>query len=213
MRPGGSQLIFYGYERHGTVLGLKSEQCLKCGVTGPHQLMRKVWWASIFTIPFMPLWFRHGMACMNCDAWTGLPWRTMRQATRTGILKFPDRRRTGMWDIRQAAADENGMIPTEQDIFDPVTVNPNKGGADKALKLWPVAIILIVGVIGIAGALGPKPAPSPSKPTAHTCYAQETFINGCRYDNGTMEGDPVGTPTTCYFSEPLPTPDWRVYCP
>ncbi len=206
-------MILYGYERHGTVLGVKTEQCTTCGVTGPHQLVRKVWWASIFTIPFMPVFFRHGMACGNCGAWTGIRWATMRRAIRNRTLKFPDRKRTLVWEARQAAADENGMIPTEQEVFDPVVVNPDKGGADKALKLWPVAVVALVVIVGIAGALGPKPSPSPGKPTAHVCYAQDNFINGCKYDDGTIEGEALGTPTTCYFAEPLPTPDWRVYCP
>jgi hypothetical protein len=36
---------------------------------------------------------------------------------------------------------------------------------------------------------------------------------GCQYLDGTIEGDAVGTETTCYFAEPLPTGDVTLYCP
>lgn len=206
-------MILYGYERHGTVLGVKTEQCTTCHVTGPHQLVRKVWWASLFTIPLVPLWFRHGMACTACGAWTGIRWGTMRKALRDRSLPFPERKRTDVWEIRQAAADERGMIPNEAEVFDPVIVNPKRGGADVAFRLWPIAALLIVGLFGASQVLGPKPTPTPGKPTAHTCYTTDNVLNGCRYSDGTMEGEAIGTEVTCYFAEPLPTPDWRVYCP
>ena len=209
-------MILYGYGIHPTILGSKVEQCTACHVTGPHLLIRKVWWASFFTIPFMPLRFQHGMACQACGAWSGIPWRTMRAGIRTRRLPLPARHRTGVWDAREAAAAELGRTPTEAELFDTVAVNPKRGGADLALKAWPVVVIVVLvalGGIAVLSPAGTKPASSLGPPTAHTCYVKDGFVNGCRYDNGAVEGYAIGTPTTCLFSEPLPTPDWRVYCP
>ena len=215
MWPGGTVrlVILYGWERHATVLGSKIEQCTACNVTGPHGLIRKVWWASLFTIPFMPLRFQHGMACGACGAWTGIPWRAMRAGLQARRLPLPDRRRSGVWEAREAAAVELGHTPTEAELFDTVTVNPKRGGTDLALKAWPIVVVVLVGLVGVGTVIGPKPTPTPGKPTAHTCYVQDGLVSGCRYDNGAVEGYAIGTPTTCLFAEPLPTPDWTVYCP
>jgi hypothetical protein len=209
-------VIVYGYESHAIVLGSKVEQCTACRVTGPHLLIRKVWWASLFTIPFMPLRFKHGMICQACGAWTGIPWRAMRAGLKARRLPLPDRKRTEVWEAREAAAEEWGHTPTEAELFDTVVLNPKRGGADLALKAWPVAVVVLVAALlgfGAIGAIGSKPVPTLRAPTAHTCYLKDGFVNGCQYDNGTVEGYAIGTPTTCLFSEPLPTPDWRVYCP
>ena len=207
-------MIFYGYERHATVLGTKLEQCTACGVTGQHQLVRKSWWATLFWIPLVFLRFMHGMICQNCGAWTGIPWLTMRRGLRAGRLPLSGRNRTGVLELRDAAADETGRRPSEADLFDTVTRNPKPGGADFGLKVWIAGVVILLGLGGVAVAATPKPTAGPAAPRAHTCYEDASgYLNGCRNLDGSVVGSRVGNEVTCYFAEPLPTGEWSLYCP
>jgi hypothetical protein len=208
-------VIIFGWNRQPTILGSKVDQCATCGVTGPHLLVRKTWWVTVFWVPVLLLRFQHGMACAACGAWTGIGFRTMRRAMRTGRLALPGRKRPDALEVRAQITEETGHRPSETELYDTVTVNPRRGAWDLALKLWPLAVVALVVVVVVGAVLPPAPQPTPAaRPAAHTCWLDETGnIMGCQYLDGTIEGDAVGTETTCYFAEPLPTGDVTLYCP
>ena len=208
-------MIIFGWSRQPTILGSKVDHCAACGVTGPHLLVRKTWWATLFWIPVLFLRFEHGMACVACGAWTGIGFRTMRRAMKTGLLPLPGRARPNTLEIREQVAEETGHRPTETELYDAVQVNPKRGAWDLALKVWPVAVVALVAALAIGAALPPGPElPSPARPAAHTCWLDEDgYVNGCRNLDGSIEGTSTGTETTCYYTEPLPTGDFTIYCP
>ena len=206
-------MVIYGWTRQPTILGSKVDQCTQCGLTGPHYLIRKTWWVTIFFVPLLFLRFQHGMACANCGLWTGIPWRQVRRGMKDRRLPLAGRKRPDALDVRERVADETGHRPSEAELYDTVEVNPKRGFWDLAVKVWPVAVVALVAVIAIGAAMPPGPKPPPAKrPTAHACWYQDAGISGCRYDSGTMEGYAIGTEITCYFFEPLPTGEWNLSC-
>ena len=85
----------FGWMRRFTVLGVKVDECEKCGQVGQHVVGRMTYWGHLFWIPVVLLGFNHGMACPNCHAWTGIRWRRVRSAMKTGSLpldRLHDRR-------------------------------------------------------------------------------------------------------------------------
>lgn len=207
-------MIIFGWSRQPTILGSKVDHCAACAVTGPHLLVRRTWWATIFWVPVLLLRFEHGMACAACGAWTGIGFRTMRRAMKTGLLPLPGRARPNSLDVRERIAEETGHRPSETELYDTVQVNPRRGAWDLALKLWPVAVIAVIAVLAIGAALPPGPEPSPAaRPAAHTCWLDDDgSITGCRLVDGSTEGFSTDLETTCYFTEPLPTGDVTLYC-
>jgi hypothetical protein len=195
-----------------TVLGVKIDQCAQCGQVCPHVVGRKTRWAGMFWLPLVLLGFTHGMACSTCHTWTGIPWRQVRVATKTGMLPL-DRSRPNALELLAAAAppDQPPLSPTA--VFDRLQVNPKRGPWDLYLKAYPVLIALMVGFGMLAPGLSHRTAPGlaspastlpPSSGTPHTCWRDDDgSISGCRLDNGTIEGFSTGQETTCYFSEPL----------
>jgi hypothetical protein len=208
-------VIIFGWTIAPTILGSKVDQCATCGVTGPHMLIRKTWWATVFWIPLLLMRFQHGMACANCGAWTGIGFRTMRQAMKTRTLPLPGRTRSNTLDIRDQIAEETGHRPTEKELYDTVQVNPKRGPWDLAVKVWPILVLAVVAFLVIGAMLpSPPPAATPGRPVAHTCWLDNSgYVSGCRNLDGSMEGYAIGTETTCYYAEPLPTGDYTLYCP
>lgn len=208
-------MVIFGWSRQPTILGSKVDQCASCGVTGTHFLIRKTWWATLFWIPVLFLRFEHGMACEACGTWTGIGFLTMRRAMQTRSLPLPGRIRRGTLEIRDQVAEETGHRPSEAELYDTVQVNPKRGFWDLMLKLWPVALVGIVAILAIGSALprGPEPTPEP-RPVAHTCWVDaDGYITGCRYLDGTMDGEVGQIETICIFTEPLPSGDFTIYCP
>jgi len=135
-------MVIFGWLRRITTLGEKREEC-RCGSIGPHVVARKTYWGHVFWVPVLLFWFRHGMMCTNCGEWTGLSYREVRQALKTGALPLA-RSRPQFAAVRPQLADDFGRLPTEPGFFDALTVNPKRGAFDLYLKVWLVAAAALV---------------------------------------------------------------------
>lgn len=107
-------------------------------------------------------------------------------------------------------------------------MNPNKGLFDLySTRLWPalVVLLLIAGLVSphsgassgaLSGSTGSGPstsgastwdrmAPRGVSGTAHLCWHTANELNGCQDDTSSamLFGTRTGTPTTCWFVEPL----------
>jgi hypothetical protein len=84
-------MIIYGWLGRPTVLAQKQDLCATCGVLGPHAIVRVSRWATLFWVPFLPIWVSHKLVCGNCGAQTKLGWRQVRRALSSGKLPLPHR--------------------------------------------------------------------------------------------------------------------------
>jgi hypothetical protein len=211
-------LIIFGLVRRFTVLGIKLDDCANCGNVCQHVVGRKTAWGHLFWIPLLFLGFSHGMVCSICKTWTPLPWQTVRKAMKSGVLHL-DRPRPHAPVYLAAAAGEGNPPANSTATFDRLIVNPKRGVWDLYLKAWPVAVALLL----VGGATSPHTqasggttSPSLSQPyssDAHQCWqATDGSINGCRLADGAIQGDAIGTPITCYFTEPLPETTTTLSC-
>jgi hypothetical protein len=204
-------LVIFGLLRGFTVLGIKLDECPQCGAFCEHVVGRKTNWGHIFWVPFLFLGLTHGMACSACRHWTGIPWRTVRAAMRTGTLPLDRPRPTAQAMLAAQAAEAGEPPPHPAAVFDRFDVNPKRGGWDLYLKAWPMIVAALIAI----GALAPRTAPSQaaSHSAPHQCWeAADGSITGCRMADGTVEGETTGTPTTCFFDEPLPSADVTLRC-
>jgi hypothetical protein len=209
-------LIIVSWMTRFTVLGMKMDQCDRCGRVCQHVVGRKTRWAGVFWLPLIFLGFEHGMICTTCRAWTGIPWRQVRVATKTGALPLA-RNRPDAMALLTAAAAENEPPLSAQAVFDRMVINPKKGPWDLYLKAWPVIVAGLIALAILAPIVSPKHA-SPAGgngtgDTPHTCWLDaDHTLTGCRLDNGTIQGYSTEFPTVCYFSEPLLTSQKTLSC-
>jgi len=192
-------MLIYGLATSPIVLGAKQDLCATCNVAGPHVILRRVRWAEIFFIPVVPIWINHRLVCSNCGAETKLGFGEVRRALGSGKLPRPHRANFDAY--ADTLWNDNQRRPAEAE-FDAVEKNPKRSGWNLYLMLYPVVVVALV----VAVALWPRPTPAPAQHTAHDCWiASDGSVAGCRMFDGTMQGDAVGDPATCYFVEPLPT--------
>ena len=166
----------------------------------------------MFWIPVLFLGWEHGMICTTCHTWTGIPWRQVRAAMRSGTLPL-DRARPAAPALAQAAADEGGPPVPVGPLFDRLLVNPKRGLFDFYTKAWPVVVagVLLLGGLGSVGKSGTVDAAYPTSggsrnsvstpdAPAHQCWEDATgTLVGCRLSSGTIVGTSSGSLTTCYF--------------
>jgi hypothetical protein len=217
--------FIFGWMRRLTVLGIKLDECPTCGEVGKHIVSRKTHWAHLFWIPVVFLGFTHGMICSSCHTWTGIPWRQVKSAMKTGALPLDRTRPRASAALAAEALESSTPALKPAAVFDRLAVNPKRGPWDLYLKVWPV----LVAVLLTGGALSPRPAAGGSTGTgtgtgtttttltlygpAHQCWeAADGSINGCRLFTGGTYGSAVGTPITCYFTEPLPAGGTTIRC-
>ena len=91
-------MILIGWLRKAIILGLKFDECPKCHKPGPHILARMTYWFTVFRIPIVLLWIRHGILCPECGTWEWISFLRMRRALRTGLLPLT-RERLGFREI------------------------------------------------------------------------------------------------------------------
>ncbi len=217
--------FIFGWLRRFTTLGVKLDECANCGQVCEHVVGRKTNWGHVFWIPVLFLGFSHGLICTTCGSWSPLSWQGVREAMKTGVLHL-DRPRPNAPGMLAAAAAESGQPPLQPAAaFDRLVVNPKRGAWDMYLKAWPVLVALLL----VAGAVSPHSSPSlagggatggsgttisqPAYGAEHQCWeAADGSINGCRLDDGTVDGLASGTPLTCYFDEPLPATQTTIRC-
>lgn len=202
-------MVIYGLLTAPTVLATKTDLCATCNVAGPHAIIRRSRWIEIFFIPIAPIWLNHRLVCGNCGAETKLGFRQVRRALREGKLPLPPRANYKAY--ADALWDAGERRPAESE-FDPIEKNPKPGGWNTFLKAWPViAVIALAGLVILPG-LFAKPATPPPR-SAHDCWLADGFVAGCRMFDGTIEGVAEGSPTVCYFIEPMPTAeDYQFTC-
>jgi hypothetical protein len=76
------------------VLGAKFDECPACHQPGPHLLVRKTHWFTLFRIPVILLWVSNGLLCTGCAHCERIGFRAMRRGLRTGRLPL-ERHRPG----------------------------------------------------------------------------------------------------------------------
>jgi hypothetical protein len=211
--------VIFGWLRRFTVLGMKLDECAACGQVCQHVVGRKTNWGHVFWIPVLFLGFSHGMICSVCGTWGPLPWRSVREAMKSGVLHLDRARPHAPALLAAAVADEGKPAPTVAAVFDRLLVNPKRGPWDLYLKAWPV----LAAALLVLGAVTPKPATTaagtgttlsqPVYGTAHQCWeGSDGSVSGCRLANGSIEGFTTGTPITCYFYEPLSATTTSLSC-
>ncbi len=203
-------MIVYGLLTAPSVLATKMDLCATCGVGGPHAIIRRARWIEIFFIPIVPVWVNHRLVCGNCGAETKLGFGQVRKALREGKLPLPPREKFRAY--ADALYDAGERRPAESE-FDTIERNPKPGGWNTFLKAWPViAVLAIAGLVVLPKVTAGPPLPS-IPPTSHDCWiAADGSVAGCRMFDGTMLGEAVGSPTVCFFEEPLPTGDFTFRC-
>jgi hypothetical protein len=139
-------VVIWGWTRIPTFLASKLDECGTCGVIGHHHLVRKASWFTLFWAPVLLLWVSHGLWCNNCGAWTKLSYRQVRGAMKSGTMPL-DRARPKFAERRPGMADSWGRMPSVAAYFDPVHVNPKRGASDVYLKVWLVAVVVLVGLV------------------------------------------------------------------
>jgi hypothetical protein len=142
-------LVIFGSLVGLTILGHKRDECAKCGAIGTHVVVRRTYWFHVFWAPVLLVWVRHGMICDACGEWTGLSWRQVRRAMKTGVMQL-ERARPVFTATRSSLADDFGRLPNVVQHFDPFVVNPKRGFWDIYLKLWLGAVIAIVAFFTLA---------------------------------------------------------------
>ena len=209
-------MIIYGWLRPTILLAFKNDLCATCNVAGPHAIVRRVSWVSIFFVPVLPIWINHRLVCGNCAAETKLGYRQVRSALKTGKLPLPPRANYPAY--AQALYDANERRPAEVE-FDPIEKNAQRGGWHTYNWLWTIGagVVIVLLVLGAMLRMPSVPAAAPgASPTpglSHACWlAADGSINGCRMHDGEVLGVPEGSPTVCYFREPIPSAGQSITC-
>jgi len=209
-------MIIYGWIRPTILLAFKNDLCATCNVVGQHAIVRRVSWVSLFWIPVLPIWINHRLVCGNCGAETKLGFRQVRTALKSG--KLPLAPRPSYPAYAQALYDANERRPAEVE-FDPIQRNPQRNHWNTYAWLWTVGAGVVVVILVLSTILRTPSVPvvapgaSATPGVGHECWlAADGSINGCRLHDGSVVGFPEGSPTVCYFSEPLPSGDYSVHC-
>jgi hypothetical protein len=208
-------LVIFGWLRRFTVLGVKIDECPQCGKTCEHVVGRKTRWAHVFWFPIVFLGFSHGMICTTCNMWTGIRWRQVRAAMRSGSLPL-DRVRGNATLVLAENAGEGEPPLHPALVYDCMLINPKRGVWDLYFKLWPVLVVALIALATVATLLTPPRKPGSGGSTtasAHTCWEDgEGAVTGCQLDSGEIMGTKADTVVTCFFKEPLPETDVRLRC-
>jgi hypothetical protein len=200
------------------ILGIKIDECLKCGTIGQHYLVRRSYWISIFFCPVILLRLKHGMICSTCAEWTGIPMLQMIRGTTSGRLPLNRPRPR----FATAEPDQFGMRPTVADVMDPIKLNTTPRPSAVYVRVWPALAALVVVALITVSVLFPAPK-TPGGQTidtslqskygqAHDCWDDGTGIVGCKMHNGTLMGTQAGTEKVCYFNEPLSLTTAKLEC-
>ena len=203
-------MIIYGLLTAPTILATKMDLCATCNVAGPHAIIRRVRWIEIFFLPVAPVWINHRLICGNCGAETKLGFGQVRRALREGKLPLPPR--ANFQAYADALYENNERRPHESE-FDSIERNPKRDAWNVLLKAWPIIVVLaIAGIAFLPGVFAGAPEPS-LQSAGHQCWAApDGSINGCRLNDGSIDGDATGTQITCYFTEPLPSREVNLTC-
>jgi len=209
-------VIIYGWLGRPTVLAQKQDLCATCGVLGPHGILRVTRWATLFWVPFMPIWVSHKLVCGNCGAQTKLGWRQVRRAMSSGALPLPHRLGFDAYAAKVYDATYRRPIETE---LDPIVRNPKRDAWNVYLKVWPILVGVLIAALVFwprSAATVPTSAPGPSASHVlldHTCWIDTSgAIAGCRLANGTVQGFITNRETICTFLEPMPTGSAQFRC-
>lgn len=106
-------MIRIGWMMHAVILGVKVDECARCHHVGPHLLLRKTHWFTVFGVPVVLLWIQHGMLCAECGEYTGLAYGTVRRGMKAGRLPL-DRERPA---FEQAVREHLGTAPEDWRAF------------------------------------------------------------------------------------------------
>jgi hypothetical protein len=79
-------VILIGWMMRAIILGAKFDECRTCHVPGPHLVLRKTHWFTIFRIPVVLLWLQHGILCPACGDYSSISFLKVGRAFRNGRL-------------------------------------------------------------------------------------------------------------------------------
>lgn len=107
-------MILIGWMMRAIILGAKLDECRACHVPGPHVVLRKTHWFTLFRIPLVLLWVSHGLMCPECGDTESLGWRQVRQALRDERLPLGRSRPAFEASVRQHLG---GADPADWETF------------------------------------------------------------------------------------------------
>jgi hypothetical protein len=120
-------MILWGWMRRPTVLGVKLDQCDRCGSLTHHALVRSSYWFHLFWIPVVLFRLRHDLMCTKCGERTGLAFSQAHRAFKDESLPLPARQRSAWPYIQEELWQQTGKRPNQAEFFDPVIRNPKRG--------------------------------------------------------------------------------------
>lgn len=85
-------MLLIGWMMRAIILGAKFDECRACGVAGPHLILRKTHWFTVFRMPVVLLWISHGLLCPECGDYEGLGFLQVRKAVKSGRLPLGRKR-------------------------------------------------------------------------------------------------------------------------
>lgn len=193
-------VVRLGYCLRSILLGTKIEDCDACHTIGPHLLIRRTWWFTVFGLPVALIRLNHALLCTNCQALTPVPFLVMRRALKA--KSFPIAKSRPDFDDLPAADAHGISKPRAHEVFDPVIPNPHRGPWNTYILIWPVvAAVLLMFVIGTVGRadLSTHPNLETQYGPAHTCWqAADGSVSGCRLSTGEIVGAETDTVVICY---------------
>jgi len=79
-------MILIGWMMRAVILGAKFDECQACHLPGPHLVLRKTHWFTVFRIPVFLLWIQHGLLCPECGDYKSLSFLRLGREFRKGRL-------------------------------------------------------------------------------------------------------------------------------
>ena len=150
-----------GWMMHGIFLGAKLDECQRCHEVGPHLLVRKTHWFSIWGIPVVLLWLSHGLFCPTCGDCAPLSFRATWRALRTGRLRLerdrPQLREALAGEGEAASAEDWRVLGVEPGASEEAVqtsyrqlarqTHPDAGGTDRAFAALSSAYQRVVAAL------------------------------------------------------------------
>jgi hypothetical protein len=187
--------MIVGWLRRTLPLGQKVDECATCGRIGPHVIVRRTMWFTLFFIPVLLVWVQHRLLCGTCGAESRLSPRQAWGAIRHGRL--PLSRPRPNYTVLQL--DEANGPTDPAALFDPVVPYRERTLMDHYTAAWPVITVLVLafclirppGSVSTAGWSG-SPATSSG---AWDALTPGTCFNDPTQTGATMAPVPSGATT------------------
>lgn len=186
--------MIIGWLRRRVPFATKLEDCGSCSRIAPHVMVRQTTWFTFFWVPVVLLWFRHGLICGNCGAFTGVSWRRFRHALRSGSLHL-DRQRPRYAALRLEDPYTYPSDPAR--YFDPIQRRQGRSLFDLYTRAWPIlaALLVVLVVVNPARTMNGGRAPTPEIGQGWDSLAVGSCYNDSAVTGATVPPLPSGATT------------------